>query len=224
MLWNKNECSNLDTFSYTILILIIIITKYLKLYSKIKILRYAVMIDDSKFWKTSIGISNCILLIYLFIYVSMTLHISDRTWRQRSLYGDSEQQRLPQELRCDWPEPRGGGGFSFHLTLPSLRPSLLLPSWRTERCGDNRTQERRRQKDARRHINRDTAARRLHGQQTFPPAHLALVCAQTIPCVHQQPGLTGRTSRPPYGNQVKGEYQTNALHLASPDPCQTVNH
>lgn len=47
--------------------------------------------------------------------------VSDCPWRQHSLYGDSEQRRLPAELRCDWPELRGGGG----LFSPPLLASLL---------------------------------------------------------------------------------------------------
>ncbi|KAF1374254.1 hypothetical protein PFLUV_G00248010 [Perca fluviatilis] len=74
---------------------------------------------------------------------------------------------------------------------------------RTERCGDNRTQSRRSLQDARRHIHRHKAARRLFtGDQAFLPTHLALVCSQTIPCVHRQLGLTVRTPQPPYGNQL----------------------
>lgn len=35
------------------------------------------MIDDSKFWKTSTGLSNCILFIYLFIeyFTYFRLHL-----------------------------------------------------------------------------------------------------------------------------------------------------
>lgn len=64
-----------------------------------------------------------------------------------------------------------GGGLSSLLALllppppPILSSSSSLPSWRTERCGDNRTQSRRRLHgggDARRHIPA-IITRRLHG-------------------------------------------------------------
>lgn len=57
--------------------------------------------------------------------------ISDCPRKQHSLYGDSEQRRLPAERRCDWPEPRGGGGFFPPSSPPDwqlLSFSLLLSS------------------------------------------------------------------------------------------------
>lgn len=90
-----------------------------------------------------------------------------------------------------------GGGFSSLLALlllpphppppPILSSSSSLPSWRTERCGDNRTQSRRRlhrggcsaPHPSRHHT---PSARRLR-HRTSLPAHLALVCARPIPCV-----------------------------------------
>ncbi|KAF7655036.1 hypothetical protein LDENG_00061810 [Lucifuga dentata] len=79
-----------------------------------------------------------------------------------------------------------------------------LSQQRTERCGDNRTQRRRRLQDARQHIQRHTAARWLLRGDTpaFLPAHLALVCAHISRCVHQLPGQTGRNPEPSYGNHL----------------------
>ena len=60
-------------------------------------------------------------------YTPLSVDISDGPWRQRSLYGDSGQRRLPAEQRCDWPERWGGGGLFSPPPIPSHpTPSSLL--------------------------------------------------------------------------------------------------
>lgn len=61
-------------------------------------------------------------------YPCICYDISDCPRKQHSLYGDSEQRRLPAERRCDWPEPRGGGGFFSPLLASRLAAPLLLSS------------------------------------------------------------------------------------------------
>lgn len=139
--------------------------------------------------------------------------MSDCSWRQHSLYRDSEQQRLPAEQRCDWPERRGEAGVregsphswcsppipSPPLLCPPLLSSLLT-SWRTERCGDNRTQSRRRLQNARLHIHCPTATRRPLDQALLP-ANLALVCTQSIRACTSSPGWQGGLHNPHMGTE-----------------------
>lgn len=147
----------------------------------------------------------------VFSAFACTVDISDDPRRQPSLYGDSEQRRLPAEQRCDWPEPRGGGGLSPSPFLPRavFISSPLLPTWRSERCGDNRTQSRREEEqDARIHIQqRHTALRRLPAGRVGQ-AHLTVVCALIdLPVYYYyESAWTGWTLQPPNGNPLKGEY------------------